>query len=42
MTRSLDSIRAELPATARARVRIPDRFPSTGLFPGWGPGLGRS
>jgi hypothetical protein len=42
MTRSLDSIHAELPATARSRVRLPERFPSATLFPGWGPGLGRS
>lgn len=39
MTRSTDSTSAELPTTARTRVRIPDALVPARLFPGWGPGL---
>jgi hypothetical protein len=41
MTRKPDPMTSELPLTARTRVRLPDVGGSTGIFPGWGPGLAR-
>jgi hypothetical protein len=41
MTRRPDFPTAELPFTARPRVRLPDTGSRSGLFPGWGPGLER-
>ncbi len=41
MTRRPDFAPAELPFAARSRTTIPESFPATRIFPGWGPGLGR-
>lgn len=32
---------ADLPVTARTRVRLPDGFEGARIFRGWGPELGR-
>jgi hypothetical protein len=32
---------AELPMTARPRVRLPEPLAHARVFPGWGPELGR-
>ena len=39
MTRTIDSISHELPATARTRVRLPGSFVPARIFQGWGPEL---
>jgi len=41
MTRKPDSVPAELALTARSRATILESLPTTRIFPGWGPGLGR-
>ncbi len=41
MTRRPDPIVSDLPVTARTRVRLPDAFAPSRVFPGWGPELGR-
>ncbi len=41
MTRKPDPLSAELPSTARTRVRLPEPHGATRIFPGWGPDLGR-
>jgi hypothetical protein len=41
MIRKHDFTTAELPPTARPRVRLPGSAAAAEVFPGWGPGIGR-
>ncbi len=39
MTYRPELTNAELPRSARTRIRLPEDKTSTGIFPGWGPRL---